>query len=73
MFIGCSTQNILVCCPVLLLQALQFGDVQWRDKAVGVLLSYNPFWLRLGMEVVTHMSVTTTIGMCADCCSCVAA
>ncbi len=33
-----------------------------REQALGVLLSYNPFWLRLGMEVVTQQSVARMQG-----------
>jgi hypothetical protein len=33
------------------------SDVAARDKAVGVLMSYHPFWLRLGLEVVTQRAV----------------
>ncbi|KAI8475158.1 MAG: hypothetical protein J3K34DRAFT_517600 [Monoraphidium minutum] len=37
--------------------ALQMSDVAARDRAVAVLLSYHPFWLRLGLEVVTQRAV----------------
>ena len=33
------------------------GDVVQRRQALDVLLSYNPFWLRLAVEVVTQQPV----------------
>lgn len=38
-----------------------FGDVQLKEQALGCLFSYNPFWLRLGLEVVTQRSVAQSV------------
>lgn len=46
---------VLISCQIM--QALQFHDVAVRDATLGVLLSYHPFWLRLGLEVVTQRAV----------------
>jgi hypothetical protein len=38
-------------------QALQLHDVGVRDRTLGVLMAYHPFWLKLGLEVVTQRAV----------------
>jgi hypothetical protein len=38
-------------------QALQLHDVSVRDRSLGVLMAYHPFWLKIGLEVVTQRSV----------------
>jgi len=38
-------------------EALQLSDVAVRGRTVAALLSYHPFWLRLGLEVVTQRAV----------------
>ena len=48
------------CCVVLTLRLLQvvlMGDVVQKRQALEVLMSYNPFWLRLAAEVVTQKPV----------------
>jgi hypothetical protein len=42
----------LLCAQVVLM-----GDVQQKRQALEVLMSYNPFWLRLAAEVVTQQPV----------------
>jgi len=39
------------------LQESLFGDVQLKEQALGCLFAYNPFWLKLGLEVVTQRAV----------------
>lgn len=34
------------------LQEAQLADVKWQQAVFEVLLSYHPFWLRLGLETV---------------------
>jgi hypothetical protein len=43
-------------------QALACGDIQMYKGALEALLSYNPFWLRLGMEVLTQRAVVPPPG-----------
>lgn len=38
-------------------QVVLMGDVVQRRQALEVLMSYNPFWLRLAAEVVTQRPV----------------
>lgn len=48
------------CCVVLTLPSVQvvlMGDVVQKRQALEVLMSYNPFWLRLAAEVVTQKPV----------------
>jgi hypothetical protein len=33
-------------------------DVHLKEEAISVLMSYNPFWLRLGLETVVGSAVT---------------
>ena len=34
------------------MQVAQLADVKWQQAVFEVLLSYHPFWLRLGLETV---------------------
>jgi hypothetical protein len=45
----------LRCLPPL--QALLL-DVHLKDQVISVLMSYNPFWLRLGLELVVGKAIT---------------
>jgi hypothetical protein len=47
-----STPNLLRRC--LLLQVVMFEDLVQRRQALDVLMSYNPFWLHIAVEVVTQ-------------------
>jgi hypothetical protein len=38
----------------LILQAVMFEDLVQRRQALDVLMSYNPFWLHIAVEVVTQ-------------------
>ncbi len=38
-------------------QVVLMGDVVQKRQALDVLMSYNPFWLRLAAEVVTQKPV----------------
>jgi hypothetical protein len=38
-------------------QVVLMGDVVQKRQALEVLMSYNPFWLRLAAEVVTQKPV----------------
>lgn len=54
------------------MQVVLMSDLVQRRQALEVLMSYNPFWLRLAAEVVTQKPVQMQGVQCAlqSCCSC---
>lgn len=46
------------------LQAAQLADVKWQQAVFQVLLSYHPFWLRLGLETVVGQLLPADTGDC---------
>jgi hypothetical protein len=44
-------------CGLRPLQVVLMSDLVQRRQALEVLMSYNPFWLRLAAEVVTQQPV----------------
>lgn len=51
-----ATSSIPAC-----LQA-QLADVKWQQAVFEVLLSYHPFWLRLGLETVVGQLLSAETG-----------
>ena len=47
--------------PPACLQA-QLADVKWQQAVFEVLLSYHPFWLRLGLETVVGQLLPAETG-----------
>lgn len=41
-------------CNVFILQVVMFEDLVQRRQALDVLMSYNPFWLHIAVEVVAQ-------------------
>ena len=52
------------------LQAAQLADVKWQQAVFEVLLSYHPFWLRLGLETVVGQLLPADTGDRFLPCSC---
>lgn len=46
----------------LCLQEAQLADVKWQQAVFEVLLSYHPFWLRLGLETVVGQLLPAETG-----------
>ena len=44
------------------LQEAQLADVKWQQAVFEVLLSYHPFWLRLGLETVVGQLLPAETG-----------
>jgi len=44
------------------LQEGQLADVKWQQAVFEVLLSYHPFWLRLGLETVVGQLLPADTG-----------
>lgn len=40
----------------------QLADVKWQQAVFEVLLSYHPFWLRLGLETVVGQLLPAETG-----------
>ena len=49
-----------------MMQEAQLGDIRWRQAVFEVLLSYHPFWLRLGLELVAGCQMPADTGMPQD-------
>lgn len=45
-----------------MLQDVSLGDVRFKARALEVLTSYQPFWLRLAMETVVGKAVADKKG-----------
>lgn len=56
--LGCSLAPSCMCaCKALrvrMLQVVLFEDLVQRQQALRLLMGYNPFWLTLAVEVITH-------------------
>jgi hypothetical protein len=44
----------------VLIQEAAFGDLQFKEAGLEILGVYHPFWLRIGLEVVTGHAVPKT-------------
>lgn len=44
------------------MQEAQLADVKWHQAVFEVLLSYHPFWLRLGLETVVGQLLPANTG-----------
>lgn len=54
---ACAPQHCLIFPCHCTSQVVLMGDVVQKRQALEVLMSYNPFWLRLAAEVVTQKPV----------------
>ena len=50
------------------LQEAQLADVKWQQAVFEVLLSYHPFWLRLGLETIVGQLLPSDAGKKSDPC-----